>query len=337
MKRILLALLLGICCAEANAQCYNGQCLPPSNSATLQIPQRTEDIDALTDVAESLMNITEEDALTLIARATVRVRMGNGCGSGCVVGRDSNGYALVLTNAHVAGTSRGNVCQLERWNTDGTREKGSGQIIASGYGRGLNVDYALLRCDAKFASDVTPIPLADRYPNPDNTILTYGCPRCEWPSMQIIDLVKEEGQVLTWYPKAISGRSGSAVVELTEKGPRVVGLLTWANDDKGMGQSTPFLLQAMRGRIQNSAEYHPCKVELQQNIADMITEKEEPKKESPKKEDEATTEPEDVVMENPIKMLVEWIQKLVVTSLLCLASFVMGLAFGRLSAKVGEN
>jgi phage gpG-like protein len=38
------------------------------------------------------------------------------CGSGTVVGRTSEGNAIVLTNAHVAGTQRGRTVNVERWN-----------------------------------------------------------------------------------------------------------------------------------------------------------------------------------------------------------------------------
>ncbi len=64
---------------------------------------------------------------------------------------------------HVAGTQKGRIVQLERWEQDGTSEKGQGAVIASGYGRGMSVDFALLKCNTDFAKDVVPIPLADRF------------------------------------------------------------------------------------------------------------------------------------------------------------------------------
>ncbi|QDV24405.1 trypsin-like serine peptidase [Aureliella helgolandensis] len=189
--------------------------------------------------------------------ATVRVTVSGVCGSGTVVGRDSLGNALVLTNAHVAGTQRGRVVSLQRWNPDGTSEKGNGAIIAAGYGRGLSVDFALLKCNAEFAAKVDPIPLADRYPQKGAPVTTYGCPRCEWPSMQVLSLTRSEGQVLQWLPEAIGGRSGSSVIDHTDDGPRVVGLLTWGGGGEGLGQSTPFLLSAMRGAMPKSYEMLP--------------------------------------------------------------------------------
>jgi hypothetical protein len=75
---------------------------------------------------------------------------------------------------------------VERWNTNGFSESGTGTIIASGYGRGTSIDFALLKCALPFAKDVDPIPLADRYPNDKSSVTTFGCPRCEWPSLQVL-------------------------------------------------------------------------------------------------------------------------------------------------------
>ncbi|QDV26725.1 trypsin-like serine peptidase [Aureliella helgolandensis] len=198
------------------------------------------------------------DRMARIISATVRVTVSGVCGSGTVVGRDSLGNALVLTNAHVAGTQRGRVVSLQRWNPDGTSEKGNGAIIAAGYGRGLSVDFALLKCNSTFAAEVEPIPLADRYPKAGAPVTTYGCPRCEWPSMQVLSLTRSEGQVLRWLPEAIGGRSGSSVIDHTDDGPRVVGLLTWGGGGEGLGQSTPFLLSAMRGAMPKAFDVLPA-------------------------------------------------------------------------------
>jgi hypothetical protein len=154
----------------------------------------------------------------------------------------------------VAGTQRGRVVQLERWNTDGTSERGQGSIIASGYGRGLSVDFALLKCNEAFAKGVTSVPIANRYPK--GQVTTFGCPRCEWPSLQNLRMRKNDSQILTWSPEAIGGRSGSSLIDYDE-GPRVVGLLTWGGGGEGLGQSAPFLLEAMKGRLPASLEGLP--------------------------------------------------------------------------------
>ena len=86
---------------------------------------------------------------------------------------------------------------------------------------------------------------------------TFGCPRCEWPSLQVLRLNRKEGQILSWKPEAIGGRSGSSLIDYTDEGPRVVGLLTWAGGGEGLGQSTPFLLSAMRGKLPTTLEGLP--------------------------------------------------------------------------------
>lgn len=270
-----VALLLACIAVPAFAQqvvCVDGQCqflqspfraavqdgiaALPSNTIVLN-PLQEEVLVGEEGQQEAFATLDERDRFDLVIRATIRVTISGVCGSGTVVGRDQQGNALVLTNAHVAGTTRGRTVNLERWNIDGSSERGTGAIIASGYGRGMGVDFALLRCNEAFAKDVTPIPLADRYPNIDAGVTTYGCPRCEWPSLQVLKLNRSEGQILSWKPEAIGGRSGSSLVDYTDVGPRVVGLLTWAGGGEGLAQSTPFVLNALRGRLPTTLEALP--------------------------------------------------------------------------------
>lgn len=227
-----------------------------TNCSSIELVPLQENVSIDTSTIESSA-ASDEDRFTQVIRATVRVTISGVCGSGTVVGRDEAGNPLVLTNAHVAGTQRGRTVNLERWDPDGSIERGRGSIIASGYGRGMSVDFALLKCNAEFAKNVRPIPLADRYPDRKAMVSTYGCPRCEWPSLQVLSLNRSEGQILKWKPEAIGGRSGSSVIDYTDVGPRVVGLLTWGGGGEGLGQSTPFLLQALRGRLPQALEALP--------------------------------------------------------------------------------
>jgi hypothetical protein len=237
--RAMFALLL--CCSitfAQNATCPDGRC----DNGSINLEPLQEAIDFESQYSEA----SSEDRFSIVTRATVRVTVSGVCGSGTIVGRDSSGVAIVLTNAHVAGTQRGRVVNVERWNLDGTSEKGRGSIIASGYGRGLSVDFALLKCNEEFAKGVTTVPIANRYPK--GQVTTFGCPRCEWPSLQNLRMRKNDSQILTWQPEAIGGRSGSSLIDYDE-GPRVVGLLTWGGGGEGLGQSSPFLLEAMKGRL----------------------------------------------------------------------------------------
>ena len=192
----------------------------------------------------------------LVSLATVRVTVGGSCGSGTVVGRDEDGSALVLTNAHVAGTRKGRDCNVQRWKLDGTSEKGTATVIAAGLAnRSLPIDFALLKANGDFAKSVVPIPLTDR--EPDGEVITNGCPRCEWPSMQLLRLTDTAGAVYYWDPIAIPGRSGSGLFDFADGLPKLVALLTWHNGRQGMGQSSKHVIAYLRGQIPTGIEALP--------------------------------------------------------------------------------
>lgn len=263
LKSLSLVFLLASCLATiSRAQekiCIDGKCqLVQSAPGTIVLDPLREELALVDQEPRATANGIEGDRFDQVIRATVRVTVSGVCGSGTVVGRTSEGNAIVLTNAHVAGTQRGRTVNVERWNSNGSSERGTGTIIASGYGRGTSVDFALLKCNGTFAKDVDPIPLADRYPSDESSVTTFGCPRCEWPSLQVLRLNRKEGQILSWKPEAIGGRSGSSLIDYTDGGPRVVGLLTWAGGGEGLGQSTPFLLSAMRGKLPTTLEGLPA-------------------------------------------------------------------------------
>ena len=276
-KCLSLVLLVAVCMATLSfAQekiCINGVCQAGQVQSTIVLDPLREDLKLVDQSPRATADGVAGDRFDQVVRATVRVTVSGVCGSGTVVGRTSEGNAIVLTNAHVAGTTRGRTVNVERWNPNGSSEKGTGTIIASGYGKGTSVDFALLKCNGSFAKDVEPIPLADRYPSNQSSVTTFGCPRCEWPSLQVLRLNRKEGQILSWKPEAIGGRSGSSLIDYTDEGPRVVGLLTWAGGGEGLGQSTPFLLSAMRGKLPATLDGLPagarevsCQIEESQEI-----------------------------------------------------------------------
>lgn len=272
LVRAMFALLVMLSIAgQAQAQrtiCINGVCYPvvePFQQASKSInlvPLNKEDVTELDKSQKQFASVgPTSDRFEQVVRATVRVTVSGVCGSGTIVGRDSAGRALILTNAHVAGTSKGRVVNVERWEANGQSERSTAAIISSGYGRGVSLDFALLRAADGFARDVVPIPLADRQPDASSMVTTFGCPRCEWPSLQVLKMNKAEGQILRWAPQAIGGRSGSGVVDYVDGIPRVVGLLTWGGGGEGLGQSTPFILAAMRGQLPKTIEALPAGVE----------------------------------------------------------------------------
>jgi hypothetical protein len=273
-----LVLLVAVCIATVSfAQekiCIDSKCqAAPAAGGTIVLDPLREELTLVDQTPRATADKVAGDRFDQVIRATVRVTVSGVCGSGTVVGRTSEGNAIVLTNAHVAGTTRGRTVNVERWNTNGSSERGTGTIISSGYGRGTSVDFALLKCNPAFAKDVEPIPLADRYPSNQSSVTTFGCPRCEWPSLQVLRLNRKEGQILSWKPEAIGGRSGSSLIDYTDEGPRVVGLLTWAGGGEGLGQSTPFLLSAMRGKLPATLEGLPAgtrEVSCQTDETEMI-------------------------------------------------------------------
>jgi hypothetical protein len=251
----------------ATAQCDGGRC-PGGVCPQIIDPQITDSMPVVTllpleedvsidDSSQNVNTFDSSQSLELICEATCRVTNQGSCGSGTVVGSDAEGRKIILTNAHVAGTRRGQTVNVERWNSDGTSETSTATIIAAGHGKGMSIDFALLRAEDGFGKNVRSIPLADRYPDTEAMITTCGCPRCEWPSLQVLQMNRADGQVLRWKPEAIGGRSGSAIVDHTTAGPRVVGLLTWGGGGEGLGQSTPFLLSAMRGKLPAAIESLP--------------------------------------------------------------------------------
>jgi hypothetical protein len=271
---VLIAASFGSVVFAQDRSCPDGNCpILQTVPSTIVLDPLKENLTFETSRSGFRTQAQSLDRFDQVIRATVRVTVSNVCGSGTVVGRTAEGNAIVLTNAHVAGTKRGRVVNVERWNTNGASERGTAAIIASGYGRGTSVDFALLKCSGDFAKDVDPIPLADRYPSDQSSVTTFGSPRCEWPSLQVLRLNRKEGQILSWKPEAIGGRSGSSIIDYTDEGPRVVGLLTWAGGGEGLGQSTPFLLSAMRGKLPATLDGLPagarevsCQVDESQEI-----------------------------------------------------------------------
>ena len=235
---VLIAASFGSVVFAQDRNCPDGNCpILQTAPSTIVLDPLKENLTFETSRSGFRTQAQSLDRFDQVIRATVRVTVSNVCGSGTVVGRTAEGNAIVLTNAHVAGTKRGRVVNVERWNTNGASERGTAAIIASGYGRGTSVDFALLKCSGDFAKDVDPIPLADRYPSDQSSVTTFGSPRCEWPSLQVLRLNRKEGQILSWKPEAIGGRSGSSIIDYTDEGPRVVGLLTWAGGGEGLGQT----------------------------------------------------------------------------------------------------
>ena len=161
--------------------------VPQQEEVTLIFEGIEEFAETSTDLtAEPVIEASRtETAFEQVQRATVRITVRGACGSGLIVGRDENGTALILTNAHVvfdgslvdwlAEKRKGKVVAVERWDIDGTIERGRAVVLA-GCERGLFADFVVLKVQGDFGSDVTPIPLTNAHVvfGPDQETRSFG-------------------------------------------------------------------------------------------------------------------------------------------------------------------
>lgn len=175
----------------------------------------------------------DESLVRSWAKRAVRILNGNSCGTGSLVGRDSD-RIYIMTNAHVASNRIGNVVRCEALLADGSgTEKFSARVIEAAYSSRTSTDWALLAAEPQYMAGIEPIKLSTEKPDTERWAGTWGCPRCEIPSGQIV-VTAAVGGVWQWQPNSIGGQSGSAVIQ----DGRQVGLLTWTMNGNGAGQFT---------------------------------------------------------------------------------------------------
>jgi hypothetical protein len=109
-KCLSLVLLVAVCMATLSyAQekiCINGVCQAGQAQSTIVLDPLREELKLVDKTPRATADGVASDRFDQVVRATVRVTVSGVCGSGTVVGRTSEGNAIVLTNAHVAGTTR---------------------------------------------------------------------------------------------------------------------------------------------------------------------------------------------------------------------------------------
>lgn len=216
------------------------------------------ELDRIPSMRQRDVPIEPIERLTL---ATVRVTTRGGCGSGAKIG-EKDGNAVILTNAHVAGTRIGSTVNLEHWTEFGEYSKGTATIAAAALQRGTSLDWAVLFADDGFISDVPSIPLS-LSERPDERLPAYtsGCPRCEMPSIHFVRWEDTDSNIFRWSPNAISGRSGSGVFTLSQDGTLdQQSLLTWSDGRYGMGQRSVDVWQQIRGDLPDSLARIPTGV-----------------------------------------------------------------------------
>ena len=165
--------------------------------------------------------------------AVVRITNGGSMGSGCVF-TSTDTHVWILTNAHVAGQTRGNRVQVEFFYNGRISTKVPGVVGAAWYRQGGHRDIAMVAVDrsrlGQWMPSVIPIAPAGSTVN-WNHVLTIGCPQGRWPSAMMGHGFRHEsyaGDVVLFYPAPAPGRSGSAI--LSADGKQIIGLIAWRSD-----------------------------------------------------------------------------------------------------------
>lgn len=169
-------------------------------------------------------------------RGVCRVVNQNSCGSGSICGH-YNGGSLVLTNAHVAGTTIGRKVRVEVESLG--MKKFTAEVIRAAYSTQVIADWALLFIPD--FQDIAPVFLSKNPPADDESLYTKGFPKCNpHNGTDITQHRRLSNGVQLWTPDAIGGQSGSGVWGDADHLQKC--LLTWSWGDGrrmyGAGQLT---------------------------------------------------------------------------------------------------
>lgn len=172
-------------------------------------------------------------------RAVCRILNQNSCGSGSICGI-RNGKALILTNAHVAGTRVGRIVDVE---VESTGDRIKARVIQAAYSDRTWTDWAVLETIEPYEK-VKPVKLSKN--RPSGSHYTKGFPRCNPHSGTDIRTVRLSSVDARWewLPDAIGGQSGSGV--WSDSDNIQYGLLTWSIGRNGAGQMTSEIYRQSR-------------------------------------------------------------------------------------------
>ena len=174
-------------------------------------------------------------------RAVVRVLNKNSCGSGSICGI-RNGKALIMTNAHVAGTRIGRVVQCD---VESTGDRVSARVIMAAYSDRTLSDWAILETVEPYSA-VQPVKLSKK--RPTGSHYTKGFPKCRKHNGTDISTVDMSNTtpLWRWNPNSIGGQSGSGV--WADDDHLQYGVLTWSWGGRGAGQMTSEIYKQARDR-----------------------------------------------------------------------------------------
>lgn len=195
------------------------------------------------------------------SRSCCRVLNSGSCGSGSIVGK-RDGKTLVLTNAHVAGTTIGRVviCQFPFEND----RRYNGKVIMAGYSDRVMMDWAVIEIDADVPLPVVKLSIQA----PGQQLYSNGYPRCDgpWPVKLTTRGYTHNGTVWRGQPNAIGGQSGSAIHDVGDNLQRV--LLTWSWGGDCAGQTTKAIWFQYQQRAVIGFERPEGLIELNDNRAE---------------------------------------------------------------------
>ncbi len=175
-------------------------------------------------------------------RAVCRIINQSSCGSGSICGINSNGNALILTNAHVAGTRVGRVVQVD---VEATGDRIQARVIMAAYSNRTLADWAILETLAPYGK-VEPVKLSKNAPSGSH--YTKGFPRCRafaGTNITTVD-ISDNSPLWRWLPNAIAGQSGSGI--WNDDDNLQYGIVTWTYGGYGAGQTTYWTYLQARNR-----------------------------------------------------------------------------------------
>jgi hypothetical protein len=192
-------------------------------------------------------------------RGVCRVLNQNSCGSGSICGNQPNGNALILTNAHVAGSRVGRTVRVQ---VESTGDEINARVIMAAYSDRTIADWAVLETIEPYTK-VKPVYVSKK--RPTGSHYTKGFPRCRAHNGTDITTVRfgngQQSPVWFWEPDAIGGQSGSGV--WSDLDNFQYGLLTWQWGGHGAGQITAEIYRQARGRTTAGFAKPPGLVEVE--------------------------------------------------------------------------
>lgn len=178
------------------------------------------------------------------SRSCCRVLNSGSCGSGSIVGK-RNGKTLVLTNAHVAGTTIGRIVQCQ-FPFHGNL-KYDGRVIMAAYSDKIMMDWSVIEIDQDIQLPAVKLSIKA----PGQELYSCGYPKCDgpWPVKLRTVTYTHNGTVWRGQPNAIGGQSGSAIHDFIDHLQRIILTWSWAGDCAGQTTKAIWFQYSQRAAV----------------------------------------------------------------------------------------